>query len=87
LVSTERPGEEPAASWPLVLYLLAAGVFLLLVPWTRAWSWNPLLRSLSGLEALVLNPYLRGAISGLGAYLVLQGLLELPRGRGPSGRH
>jgi hypothetical protein len=85
-VSIERPGEAQAARWPLVLYLLAAGVFLLLVPWTRAWSWNPLLRSLSGLEAFVLNPYLRGAISGLGAYLVLQGLFELPPGRRPSGR-
>ena len=51
-----------------------------------AWSWNPLLHSLSGLETLLLSPYLRGAVSGLGAYLLLQGILELPSTRGPSRR-
>lgn len=81
MVSTERPGARGGASWPLVVYLLAAGVFLLLVPWTRAWTWNPLLRAVSGLEAFALSPLVRGAVSGLGAYLLLVGLLDLPSGR------
>jgi hypothetical protein len=86
VVSTEHPDGRSGASWPLVVYLLAAGVFLLLVPWTRAWTWNPLLRSMGGLESIGLSPLLRGAISGLGAYLLLLGLLDLPRGRRSSQR-
>jgi hypothetical protein len=86
VVSTERLDERRSGSWPLVVYLLAAGVFLLLVPWTRAWTWNPLLRSVSGLETFALSPMVRGAVSGLGAYLLLLGILDLPAGRRSSGR-
>jgi hypothetical protein len=87
LARIERTAARSRASWPLVVYLLAAGVFLLLVPWTRAWTWNPLLRSVAGLEPIGLSPLVRGAVSGLGAYLLLLGLLDLPSGRrSPHGR-
>jgi hypothetical protein len=71
-------GSSPPG-WLLVSYFLVAGLFLLLVPWTTVWTWNPLLRSIPGLASIGLSPYLRGAVSGLGAFLVVVGLLDLHR--------
>jgi len=64
-----------------VAYFLAAGLFLLLVPWTRTWSANPLLLDHPDLRVLVASPFLRGAVSGLGALLLLVGLNDLGRPR------
>jgi hypothetical protein len=52
-----------------VLVLLAwleLGLLLVLLPWSTFWDSNYFLNRYPALILLVLNPYVRGAISGLG---------------------
>lgn len=61
------------------LYCLEAGVFFLVVPWTRLWTLNSLLHSQSTLAILAANPYTRGFISGLGVVHLLVGIRDILR--------
>ncbi len=59
------------------------GLLLVLLPWTPLWESNYLLSRHPGWIPFLLNGYLRGAISGLGAVDILfaaQALLEGPLG-------
>ena len=63
--------------------LLLAGVFLeigfvlLVVPWTRYWDANYFVEILPRLQPIVSNPYVRGAVSGLGVVNLVAGIAEL----------
>jgi hypothetical protein len=81
-VDTDPPRRRPGERL-LVAYFLAAGLFLLLVPWTRTWNAHPLLLDHPDLRDLVTSPFLRGAVSGLGALMLLVGLHDI--GRPPDG--
>ena len=48
------------------LICLEAGVLLVFLPWSPLWSRNFFLERFPELIAYALNPYLRGAITGLG---------------------
>ncbi|MFZ0880143.1 MAG: hypothetical protein WCA98_04980 [Candidatus Acidiferrales bacterium] len=50
----------------LLLIWLELGLMLILVPWSSYWEANYFLNRFPGLIPFLLNPYLRGAISGLG---------------------
>ena len=50
----------------LILIWLELGLILILLPWTVLWDHNYFLDRFPGLIPIMLNPYLRGAISGLG---------------------
>ena len=50
----------------LLLIWLEVGLVLILVPWSELWETNYFLYQYPGLGFFVKNPYLRGAISGLG---------------------
>lgn len=50
----------------LLLLWLELGLLLVLVPWSDYWEMNYFLNRFPGLIPYLLNPYLRGAISGLG---------------------
>ena len=55
--------------WRLALWVLVClevGLFLLLVPWSPLWTQNLLVGYYPALRPLYMNPYARGAISGLG---------------------
>jgi hypothetical protein len=45
---------------------LEVAMLLILVPWSGFWDSNYFLSRYPALISIVLNPYLRGAISGLG---------------------
>ena len=50
----------------LLLIWLDLGLSLILLPWSHFWELNYFLNSYPSLIPVLLNPYLRGAISGLG---------------------
>jgi len=74
------------------LYCLEAGLFFIVVPWTRLWTLNPLLASHPALAAFAVNPFLRGFISGFGVVHILIGVRDMiaisqaRRGEGTNGR-
>ena len=61
----------------IALYLLEAGVFFTIIPWTRIWTLNPLLHNHSGLAAFADNPYVRGFVSGIGVVHIMIGIRDI----------
>jgi hypothetical protein len=55
----------------LLLLWLELGLMLILVPWSDMWDINYFLYQYPGLGLIMKNPYLRGAVSGLGLMNVL----------------
>jgi hypothetical protein len=64
----------------LLLIWLELGLVLILVPWSEIWEINYFLYQYPGLGFFLNNPFLRGAISGLGLMNVFLAL-EAFRGR------
>ena len=60
-----------------VLYCLEAGIFLLVYPWMRLWDQNFLLQYSSYLRVVLLNDFVRGAVSGLGIANLILGAWEV----------
>jgi hypothetical protein len=58
----------------LLLIWLELGLVLILVPWSEFWDINYFLYQYPALGLFVKNPYLRGAISGLGVMNVFLAL-------------
>ncbi len=50
----------------LILIWFELGVLLVLIPWSRMWETNFFLNRYPALIPCLLNPYVRGAITGLG---------------------
>jgi hypothetical protein len=63
----------------LLLLWLELGLTLIVVPWSEYWDGNYFLFQYPGLALFVMNPYLRGMISGLGVMNVLFALEEFRR--------
>lgn len=61
------------------LYCLEAGVFFVIVPWTRVWTVNPILHHNLVLAMWVDNPFIRGFISGFGVVHILIGIKDIIR--------
>jgi hypothetical protein len=57
----------------LLLLWVELGILVLLLPWTEWWNMNYFLR-FNGFATLIQNPYVRGAISGVGVLNVLLAL-------------
>jgi hypothetical protein len=55
----------------LLLLWLELGLMLILVPWSDMWDINYFLYQYPTLGLIMKNPYLRGAVSGLGLMNVL----------------
>jgi hypothetical protein len=64
----------------LVLSWLELGLILVLLPWTAFWDNNYFLDRFPILIPILLNPYLRGAISGLGLMDAVLALEAFRRG-------
>jgi len=60
-----------------ILFCFEIGVFLVIVPWTVLWEYNFLLDHVPMFRPLMLNNYVRGAVSGLGVIDLFVGLSEL----------
>ena len=69
----------PRMSVPLffALYCLEAGLFFIVVPWTRVWSMNPILHATPVLLLLSINPFVRGFVSGIGLAHLLIGIKDV----------
>lgn len=62
------------------LICLEAGVLLVFLPWSPYWESNFFLQRFPGLVPIVLSPFLRGAITGLGLLdVILAGNIFLGR--------
>ena len=55
---------------------LLVGIVLLVAPWTVLWEGNVLLQPSSWLRGLLLSPFARGAVSGLGLVNILLAIDE-----------
>jgi len=60
-----------------VLYCIEAGLFFFLAPWTRFWTFNPILTVTPAIAAWTQNSYARGFVSGVGVVHLLVGLREV----------
>ena len=60
-----------------ILYCLEVGVFLLFLPWMSLWDTNYLVYLYPRLCPIVANPYLKGAVLGLGIVNVFIGIQEI----------
>lgn len=54
-----------------ILIVFELGVLLVLVPWSSFWQYNGLLQRYPDLIPIMLSPYVRGAVSGLGVLDIL----------------
>lgn len=60
-----------------ILFCFEIGLFLVFVPWSALWEHNLLLNYSMSLRGVLLNNFVRGAVSGLGVIDVLLGFSEL----------
>jgi len=60
----------------LVAFFIEAGFVLILAPWSLFWTDNYFLRSRI-LESIAMNPYVRGAVSGIGVLNVAAAVAEV----------
>jgi hypothetical protein len=58
-------------------YFLEAGLVLLVAPWSAFWDHNFFAGALPLVARTAANPFVRGAVSGIGAITVLAGLAEV----------
>ena len=62
-----------------ILFCFEIGLFLVFVPWSDLWQNNVLLAYSVNLRRLLLNNFVRGAVSGLGVIDLVLGFSELGR--------
>jgi hypothetical protein len=58
-------------------YFLEAGLILVVAPWSGFWDRNLFLDLVPSLEPAFASPFVRGAVSGVGALTIVAGLAEL----------
>ena len=58
-------------------YFLEAGLILVIAPWTNFWNGNLFIEAYPQLQDLLASPFMRGAVSGVGAITTLAGIAEL----------
>ena len=61
------------------LYCLEAGIFFVVVPWTRVWTMNPLLQTSPTVAMIAANPFVRGFVTGFGVVHLLIGVKDIVR--------
>lgn len=61
----------------LSLYLLEAGLLLMLAPWTQFWDRNYFSALAPVLGTWITHPYVRGAVTGVGIVSVVAALVEI----------
>jgi hypothetical protein len=60
-----------------VAYFLEVGLLLVFVPWSPFWDRNYFAGLAPVVGEAIRNPYVRGAVSGLGLINIVAGLAEL----------
>lgn len=60
-----------------ILYCIEAGLFFVVVPWSRFWGLNPLLHTTPLLGMMVDSVWTRGLVSGFGLVHLVVGIREI----------
>jgi hypothetical protein len=68
---------RPLSRLLLFVYFLEAGLLLLVAPWTTFWDRNYFVALVPALRPVVLSPFLRGAVSGIGLVCLAAAVAEL----------
>jgi hypothetical protein len=76
-VDSERTRGRAWSRLLLAGLFLEIGFVLLFVPWSRYWDRNYFVEVLPLLQPVVSDPFLRGAVSGLGVINLAAGVAEL----------
>ena len=63
--------------WVYIIFCFEIGLFLIFTPWMRMWEDNSLLQHFPILQPILLNNFIRGAITGLGISDLYIGTLEV----------
>jgi hypothetical protein len=58
-------------------YLVEAGLLLVIVPWTQFWDHNYFGLVVPALRGIMVNEFVRGAISGIGLITLVAGVRDL----------
>jgi hypothetical protein len=58
-----------------------AGILVMVLPWTRLWTQNPLLAGFPSLKFILMQSFVRGMISGVGLVDVWIGVADAIRYR------
>jgi hypothetical protein len=66
-----------------VLFCLEIGIILTVAPWTSFWTNNSLLAGYPMLRQLILHPFVRGVVSGIGVTDIVLAISEAVRYREP----
>ena len=61
----------------LALYLLEAGLLLILAPWSRFWERNYFAGLIPWVATWATHPYVKGAVTGVGIVAVTAALIEI----------
>ena len=61
----------------MAIYLVEAGIVLIVAPWTPFWDQNYFAHVLPWLGHLMGNPYVRGGVTGVGLVTGFAGLRDL----------
>jgi hypothetical protein len=61
------------------IFTFEVGLFLVIFPWTENWNLNYIQGLLPALEDVWVDPYFRGALTGLGCLNVYLSILEVVR--------
>jgi hypothetical protein len=61
----------------LAAYFIESGLILVVAPWSPFWDRNGFTQYLPLLEPFLESPFVRGAVSGIGAITAFAGLAEL----------
>jgi hypothetical protein len=61
----------------LTAFFLETGAVLMLAPWSQFWDRNYFAQSLPFIHALMINNFVRGAVSGLGIVNMLAAVAEI----------
>jgi len=64
-----------------ILYSLEVGALLLFLPWSAIWDNNYLLYLYPKFRLVMVNPFLKGAVLGLGIVNILIGIQEIAQFR------
>lgn len=61
----------------IAAYLVEAGLFLTISPWTQFWAHNYFALAYPVVGSLMSSPYVRGGVTGVGLVTVIAGLRDL----------
>jgi hypothetical protein len=60
-----------------LVYVLEAGAFLLMSPWSRFWERRVAARSPVALQPMLFSPFFRGFVSGIGLLHLLAAIQQI----------